>query len=198
MSLESASASIVTGTWYPENASLNASAISSREVFSRDPIRSFTPGVFLGLPLSSMRIRFSASTYGSCYNTVIPIHACRAVSTQGRGGVHHKEFSTVTLTGSQIIACELVAAGKDGVRTVSPLDGVELDPAVRSATHREIDQAADAAGSAWPAYRAVPPAARARFLRAIAAEIEDLGDTLIDRGYRETALPSIAASRSSS
>ena len=137
-----------------------------------------------------MRIRFSASTYGSCYNTVIPIHACRAVSTQGRGGVHHKEFSTVTLTGSQIIACELVAAGKDGVRTVSPLDGVELDPAVRSATHREIDQAADAAGSAWPAYRAVPPAARARFLRAIAAEIEDLGDTLIDRGYRETALPS--------
>jgi alpha-ketoglutaric semialdehyde dehydrogenase len=58
-----------------------------------------------------------------------------------------------------------------------------------TATEAEVSAAVDAASAAYPAYRALPAEARAKFLDAIAEEIDALGDDFIAEVSRETALP---------
>ena len=95
----------------------------------------------------------------------------------------------MTLQGTQIIAGEFRAAGPEQVRAVSPIDGKLLPTSFAQATPEEVARAAGEAQAAWPAFRGTDPAARARLLRAIAEEIEALGDDLIERGRLETGLP---------
>lgn len=59
---------------------------------------------------------------------------------------------------------------------------------VRSASVDEVNEAAEAAATAFYPYSRSPPALRARFLRAIAHGIEALGSTLIECAARETTL----------
>lgn len=56
-------------------------------------------------------------------------------------------------------------------------------------TEPNVQTAAEAAGRAAPAYAAVLPEDRARFLDRIAENLEALGDRLLETAHRETSLP---------
>ena len=64
-----------------------------------------------------------------------------------------------------------------------------LEPGFSEATSAEIDAAVTAAAEAFDAFRVTSGDLRARFLEAIATEIEQIGDTLIERAHRESGLP---------
>jgi NADP-dependent aldehyde dehydrogenase len=95
----------------------------------------------------------------------------------------------MTLTGRQIIACELAGTGEAGREAVSPITNEPLPVRFLDATSEEVSAAAEAAADAFRAYRSTPPGVRARFLRAAADGIEDLGGELIERCHLETGLP---------
>lgn len=71
----------------------------------------------------------------------------------------------------------------------NPATGEVLPGAFAMASEADVDDALRAACDAGPALRRQHPRERARFLRAIAEEIEALGDALVGRAVSETALP---------
>ena len=73
-------------------------------------------------------------------------------------------------------------------RAVDPSTGREIEPAFFEASDPDVDQAMRLAAESFGAFMELEPSARARFLREIAQQIESLGDDLIDRANRETAL----------
>jgi alpha-ketoglutaric semialdehyde dehydrogenase len=93
------------------------------------------------------------------------------------------------LHGKSVIAGQLADSGSTRFRAHNPATGAELEPAFREATAAEAARAVDAAAEAFAEYGRRPPEDRARFLEAIAAEIEALGDPLIERTTAETGLP---------
>ncbi len=93
------------------------------------------------------------------------------------------------LHGKSLIAGQPTDAGSTTCRARNPATGAELEPEFREATAGEAARAVDAAADAFAEYGARPPEERARFLEAIAAEIEALGETLIERTMSETGLP---------
>ncbi len=93
------------------------------------------------------------------------------------------------LTGANLIGLRESREGAVGFRGQDPITGAALDPEFAEATPEEAEAAARAAEDAFEAYAAIPAPGRAAFLRAIAARIEDLGDTLLERAEAETALP---------
>ena len=92
------------------------------------------------------------------------------------------------LHGRNVIAGELSEGTGSTFRAIEPASGHELDPAYREAGDAEVDRACRAAADAFPAYRSRDPRERGRFLRDIAQRIESLGEELIERANRETAL----------
>jgi NADP-dependent aldehyde dehydrogenase len=93
------------------------------------------------------------------------------------------------LNGKSLIAGQFAAAGSATFRARDPATGATLEPAFHEASAAEAARAVDAAAEAFPDYRRRAPEERARFLEAIAGEIESLGDTLIARTMAETGLP---------
>ncbi|MFZ4732634.1 MAG: aldehyde dehydrogenase family protein, partial [Pirellulales bacterium] len=71
----------------------------------------------------------------------------------------------------------------------SPLDGTTLPGRFCLASVTDADDAVRAAAAAFPSFAAASGLARATLLEGIAEEILALGDGLIDRARRETALP---------
>ena len=96
----------------------------------------------------------------------------------------------MTLTGKNYIAGQTSAAGNNTFQGVDPATGQPLPGEFYVATEAEVDHAARAAAEAFPAYAAITPAERKKFLYAIADEIMGLGDTLIERCCAESGLPS--------
>jgi alpha-ketoglutaric semialdehyde dehydrogenase len=94
----------------------------------------------------------------------------------------------IELRGTNWIAGEESALGTAAFRAVAPRGGEPLEPAYREATSAEIDRAAACAEDAVEPYAALPPAGVAALLEGIAGAIEGLGDDLIERAARETAL----------
>ena len=92
------------------------------------------------------------------------------------------------LHGRHFIGSELSAAGRETFHGVNPATRAELEPAYHEATEQEVDRAARLAAEAFDDFRSRPPEQRARLLDAIAAEIEKLGDALVERANGETAL----------
>jgi NADP-dependent aldehyde dehydrogenase len=92
------------------------------------------------------------------------------------------------LEGSHFIGTDRSAEGKATFRGVDPSTSKELDPPYHEATSGEIDRAVRLAAEAFEDFRARPPRQKAALLDRIAAEIEALGDALIDRANAETAL----------
>ena len=92
------------------------------------------------------------------------------------------------LHGRHLIGNETSAQGRETFRGVNPATRTELDPPYREATAEEIDRAVRLASDAFDDLRSRPPEQRARLLDGIAAEIEKLGDALIERANAETAL----------
>lgn len=81
--------------------------------------------------------------------------------------------------------------GESDVRFFSydAASGARLPYEFFAATDAEITRAAAAAAAAFPTYRNTRLEERAAFLDAIAAEIDDLGDTFIQTVMQETGLP---------
>ena len=92
------------------------------------------------------------------------------------------------LHGRNFIGGGLSSEGRETFRGVNPANCTDLDPPFHEATAGEIDRAVRLAGEAFEDFRRRPARDRARLLDAIAAQIEAIGDALIERANAETAL----------
>lgn len=95
----------------------------------------------------------------------------------------------MNLHGKSLIAGSHGREGGKVFRAVNPATNEPLAPDFHSASADEVARALDASAAAFEQYRALPGAGRAKFLEAIAGEIEALGDTLLQRAVAETGLP---------
>jgi NADP-dependent aldehyde dehydrogenase len=95
----------------------------------------------------------------------------------------------VVISGEQIIGAALVRGSAPSFQAVNPATGETLGPDIHAAGPAEVERACALAEAAFDPFRETAPAARAAFLEAIAAEILELGDALIERAMAETGLP---------
>ena len=93
------------------------------------------------------------------------------------------------INGEMFIGGRSLRGGSGEVRAVNPATGETLEPAYGGASRAELDEACRLAWEAFDDYRARGPEARAAFLEAIAQNILDLGDALIERAMAESGLP---------
>ena len=93
------------------------------------------------------------------------------------------------ITGKNYIGNSLSAEGGKTYKTFNPKLNIETEWTFHEATTDEIDAAAALASEAFEAYKVVPDSGKATFLRAIAQEIEALGDALIHTYVKESGLP---------
>ena len=91
--------------------------------------------------------------------------------------------------GGQFIGGRRVAAGRDIIRSRCAATGEPTGFNVYQATSDEVRAAAEAAASAFPAYSQTGSEQRARFLTAIADEIDGLDENFLQQVHLETALP---------
>ncbi|MBZ0291946.1 MAG: aldehyde dehydrogenase (NADP(+)) [Anaerolineae bacterium] len=94
----------------------------------------------------------------------------------------------VKLTGNHYIAGQLSAASSETFTSVNPRTKEAGAVAFHNATPGEINDAVTAATAAFEQIRAFPAAKLADFLDAVAAEIEALGDVLLETADMETGL----------
>ena len=93
------------------------------------------------------------------------------------------------LQGKSLLAGKTGAAGGAIFRALNPTTAETLAPDFYEASLAEVDVALQAAVAAFVDYRTRPAEMRAKLLEAIAAEIETLGDPLLERAHAETGLP---------
>ncbi|MDQ2774625.1 MAG: aldehyde dehydrogenase family protein, partial [Acidobacteriota bacterium] len=91
--------------------------------------------------------------------------------------------------GNNFIGSQLSADGGKLIYGFDPRNGKKLDQAFHEATSQEIDRAFSLAETAFPSLREMTAETISGFLEAIAAEIEALGDELLDRASTESGLP---------
>lgn len=94
-----------------------------------------------------------------------------------------------TILGTSIIGFERGAESDNTFRAFNPHTGLPVGPDFHSATLIELNHAAELAEQARIPFGKTPGTARAKFLRAVADNIEALRETLIERASLETALP---------
>ncbi|MCP1487740.1 NADP-dependent aldehyde dehydrogenase [Pseudomonas fluorescens] len=95
----------------------------------------------------------------------------------------------MTLTGHMLIGQHTVAGNRAAIHGINPATDAALEPAYAGGSAEHVEQACALAWAALDAYRETTLSARADFLESIAAEIEALGDELINRAHTETGLP---------
>lgn len=95
----------------------------------------------------------------------------------------------MTLHGKSLLAGALGQAGGRTFQAVNPATGERLAPDFTEASAGEVERAMEASAAAFAVFRACPAPERARLLETIAAEIEALGDALLQRAQAETGLP---------
>lgn len=88
-----------------------------------------------------------------------------------------------------IIAGEVIGLGKDIQYAINPKTKEKLEGEFASATENEIILAAESAHLAWQIFKNTSGATKAKLLRTIAENIENLGDTLVHRAMAESGLP---------
>lgn len=93
------------------------------------------------------------------------------------------------ISGKNIIGYDLSAAGNKTFRTFDPKNNVENEPLFSEASEQEINLAVEKAERAFQVFRNTSGEQKAAFLSAIADEIENLGDTLIETYCKESGLP---------
>lgn len=93
------------------------------------------------------------------------------------------------ILGHNYIGGQRRATGAVKLQSVDATTGDALPGDFYQATPEEVDAAAKAAASAYPAYRSLSAERRAQFLDAIADELDALGDDFVTVVCRETALP---------
>src|SRR5690242_10715175 len=95
----------------------------------------------------------------------------------------------MAVTGRMLIGKEHVAGTAGSFQAFDPASGAALEPRFGGATPEMLDRACALAAESFDTYRETALADRAAFLEAIAQNILDLGDELIERGVAETGLP---------
>ncbi len=93
------------------------------------------------------------------------------------------------LTGNMLIGANAVRGTLGTLNAVNAFTGESLEPAFGLGGKAEVERAASLANAAFDTYRNTAPEARAAFLEAIAQNILDLGDELIERAHLESGLP---------
>jgi NADP-dependent aldehyde dehydrogenase len=91
--------------------------------------------------------------------------------------------------GKNFVGQSLSSEGSETFQAVNPATGSKLDPVFHNATRAEIDRALALAELAFRSRRRRVPTQDADLLERTAAEIEGLGEELIERGSAETGLP---------
>ncbi len=95
----------------------------------------------------------------------------------------------MNISGANLIAGDTATGTGTSFAAVKPESGTPLTPEYHEAGPAQVDRACAAAEEAFRVYGESPPGHRAQLLRRIAAEIERLGNVLIERAHEETALP---------
>lgn len=95
----------------------------------------------------------------------------------------------MTLEGKLLIGQQAISGQQADIHAVNPATGETLSPAYPGGSKTEVEQACALAETAFDSYREISLEARASFLETIAAEIEGIGDELIERAMAETGLP---------
>lgn len=95
----------------------------------------------------------------------------------------------MTLEGKLLIGQQAISGQQADIQAVNPATGETLTPAYPGGSKAEVEQACALAEAAFDSYRETGLEARATFLETIAAEIEAIGDELIERAMAETGLP---------
>src|SRR6201999_2744567 len=93
------------------------------------------------------------------------------------------------LQGTSLIGQGRAEASATTFSSVNATTGERLEPVYHGATPEDLERSVQLAAAAFPAYRALPRAAKAAFLREIASQIEELGEQLVERVMAESALP---------
>lgn len=91
-------------------------------------------------------------------------------------------------SGKHLIDGTFSAEGKEQFESIEASSGKSLGHRFFEATESEVDKAALAANKAFTKYKKTDHKARAAFLRAIASEIDELGDLLLHTASSETGL----------
>ena len=91
--------------------------------------------------------------------------------------------------GAHVVACKHVRGEGAAFHAFDPANGATLEPAFADADAGIVAKACEAARAAEDSFASVDGHGRAAFLRAIARELESLGDRLLLRAARETGLP---------
>jgi len=91
--------------------------------------------------------------------------------------------------GGSLIGFGSSGAGGAAFKALDPAQNIPLEPSFLSATLADVDRAAELAAAAAPALARLSGAGRAKFLRAVAANLEAKVDDLVARSRQETALP---------
>ena len=81
------------------------------------------------------------------------------------------------------------AKGNGFLQSVNPTTQLTMPEVFPSATVAEVNTAVEEAHEAWKVYKKSSGKEKANFLRNIATEIENLGDTLVNRAVAESGLP---------
>ena len=93
------------------------------------------------------------------------------------------------ITGKNYIGNQLSSKGDKIFKTFNPLLNIENNWEIIEATQEEVNEAAQLASNAFKTYSKFSGAKKAEFLRAIAEEIEALGEGLISVYSSESGLP---------
>jgi NADP-dependent aldehyde dehydrogenase len=93
------------------------------------------------------------------------------------------------ITGKNYIGNKLSAKGSETFRTFNSLLNIENNWILTEATSDEVNEAVELAAQAFKTYSKFSGSKKATFLRAIADEIENLGDELLEVYSAESGLP---------
>ncbi len=93
------------------------------------------------------------------------------------------------ITGKNYIGDSLSAKGEITFRTINPVENIENPTLFVETTDDEINQAIALATKAFQEYSTISDVKKADFLEAIVAEIEALGDDLLEVYTKESGLP---------
>ncbi len=95
----------------------------------------------------------------------------------------------MNISGHSIIGLKKSGKGSKSFFGIDPTTNQNLDGTFIESTQEEIEEAIKLAEKAFYAYRKTTSEQRAKFLEAIGDEIMAIGDDLLERGAKETALP---------
>jgi len=95
----------------------------------------------------------------------------------------------MNISGDMLIGARAVHGTQGVTRAINPATREEIEPAFGMGAPEDVNAACALAQAAFDSFRSAPIDTRAAFLEAIAQNILDLGDTLIERAQAESGLP---------